>query len=83
MYDRAGWDISGGWDRDGFWDFFLTSGPILSTCGLWTGMDHVRFFPGRFHNDFQNRWNWWNQTMVNPEGKPHKGGKKNYSFQEK
>jgi len=83
VYDRAGWDINGGWDRDGFWDFFLTSGPILSTCGLWTGMDNVRFFPGRFHNDFQNRWNWWNQTMVPPGGKGHKGGKKNYSFQEK
>jgi hypothetical protein len=80
-YNRAGWDL-GGTNRDDFWDFFLVSGPIFSTCGLWTGLDHVRFFPGRFNHDFQNRWNWWNNTMVPSHGKSGQKGKRSYSFQE-
>jgi hypothetical protein len=75
-YTPPYWSYNG----DGCLDFFLVSGPILSTCGLNTGLDNVMFFPRRFMGDFRTRHNWWQNAVpyYDQVGKQ----KKSYSFQQ-
>lgn len=82
LNNRSSYDLTGGWDRDGFLDFFYVSGPLLDTCQLFTGMEGVTFFPGRFHRDLASRWGWWADEMRNPAKGQGQGGKKKYRFQE-
>lgn len=78
-----GWNIPTGAHQDGFLDFFLVSGPLLSSCFLNTGFDDVMFFPSGFMRDFNTRWGWWDNAVRDPGRHRGQKSRKRYSFEEK
>lgn len=76
------WELNRGWGEDGFLDFFLLSGPLVRSCGFFTGFDQVSFFPAGFHRGFNKRWVWWSGELTQGHGR-EKSGKRPYSFQER
>ncbi|MBN2432735.1 MAG: IPT/TIG domain-containing protein [Acidobacteria bacterium] len=85
-YGRRGfggqrWGHHDGWYGDGGLDFFLTSGPLLRNCGLFTGLDSVMFFPAGFYNDFSSRFTWWDGQFHRHAGSD-RNLRRRYRFEE-
>jgi hypothetical protein len=80
-YGGHRWGHHDGWYGDGGLDFFLTSGPLLRNCGLFTGLDGVMFFPAGFYNDFSTRFTWWDSQFRRNAG-ADQNLRRRYRFEE-